>query len=128
MPTSEFLVKTAETYRDLVKLIPRKNKHMSIVLRRNRVIAVGVNACKTHPMAREHGYRYCDMHSELAAYLKIPRPYLSKRKLVLLNISFNRFGAMRMAKPCPLCAKWCTDRFDEIYFTHPDQFIERFNP
>jgi len=99
--------------------IPRQKKHVSIILHKNRVISVGTNSFKTHPKAKEIGYHYEEMHSELEAYQRVPRKFKSK-KLTLVNCRFNRFGDLRMSRPCELCLPWCKEIFNEIYFTTND--------
>jgi hypothetical protein len=99
--------------------IPRQKKHVSIILHKNRVISVGTNSFKTHPKAKEIGYHYEEMHSELEAYQRVPRKFKSK-KLILLNCRFNRFGNLRMSRPCELCLPWCKEIFNEIYYTNDE--------
>jgi hypothetical protein len=97
--------------------IPRQKKHVSLILNKNRIISIGTNSFKTHPKAKEIGYHYEEMHSELEAFQRVPYN-LKKKKLVLVNVRFNRFGELRMSKPCELCLPWCKEIFDEIYYTN----------
>jgi hypothetical protein len=94
--------------------IPRPKKHISIVLHKGRIESIGTNIIKTHPMAVQHGYLFGEMHSELDAFLKLGD---RKRGLTLFNIRFNRFGQMRMSRPCPRCMPWCVGCFNEIWYT-----------
>jgi hypothetical protein len=94
--------------------IPRPKKHISIILYKGRIEAIGSNVLKTHPVAVKHGYLFGEMHSELDAFLKLGE---RKRGLTLFNIRFNRFGQMRMSRPCPRCMPWCVGCFDEIWYT-----------
>ena len=103
--------------------IPRQKKHVSIILHKNRVISVGTNSFKTHPKAKEIGYHYEEMHSELEAYQRVPRKFKSK-KLVLLNCRSNRFGDLRMSRPCELCLPWCKEIFNEIYYTNDEGLMK----
>lgn len=103
--------------------IPRQKKHVSIIIHKNRVISVGTNSFKTHPKAKEIGYHYEEMHSELEAYQRVPRKFKSK-KLVLLNCRFNRFGDLRMSRPCELCLPWCKEIFNEIYYTNDEGLMK----
>jgi len=99
--------------------IPRQKKHVSLILHKKQIISIGTNSFKTHPEAKKIGYRFEEMHSELDAFTKIPDDLRSKR-LILVNVRFNKFGHLRMAKPCPLCLGWCTEIFDDIWFTTND--------
>jgi hypothetical protein len=94
----------------------RQKKHISLVIYKRKVIAVGQNVFKTHPDTMRLGYRCGDMHSELDAFRKIPKS-LRSEKLILLNFRFNRFGDFRNSKPCPVCKKWCSEIFHKIYYT-----------
>tara|TARA_Y100001937_G_scaffold56690_2_gene77883 strand:- start:118 stop:483 length:366 start_codon:yes stop_codon:yes gene_type:complete len=100
--------------------IDRKKKHCSLIIHKNNVISVGTNHFKTHPKAKEIGYRYDEVHSELDALLRCKQ----RGGLTLVNVRFNRFGDMRIARPCRLCMPWCKMMFDKIYFTTPEG-IER---
>jgi hypothetical protein len=94
----------------------RQKKHISLILYKRKIIAVGQNIFKTHPDTFRLGYRCAEMHSELDAFRKIPKS-LRSEKLILLNFRFNRFGHFRNSKPCDVCAKWCGEIFHKIYYT-----------
>jgi hypothetical protein len=100
----------------------RQKKHISLVLYKRKVIAVGQNIFKTHPSTLRLGYRTADMHSELDAFRKVPKN-LRGEKLVLINFRFNRFGHFRNSKPCPVCSKWCSEVFNKIYYTTDDGIV-----
>ena len=94
----------------------RQKKHISIIVHKKEIIAIGQNEYKTHPQSIKLGYRYPEMHSELDAYRKVPKS-LRDKKLILLNFRFNRFGNFRNSKPCNVCSKWCENVFHNIYYT-----------
>jgi hypothetical protein len=100
----------------------RQKKHISLIIYKRKIIAVGQNVFKTHPDTVRLGYRCADMHSELDAYRKVPKS-LRGEKLVLLNFRFNRFGNFRNSKPCPVCDKWCGEIFHQIYYTNDDGIV-----
>lgn len=108
----------AESY-PLCLQIERQKKHISLVFYKKKLITVGFNHFKTHPKAKEYGYTFDDMHSELDALRKIPKQFLGK-KLILVNVRFNKCGTMRMSKPCSTCESWCKELFHEIYYTTDD--------
>lgn len=103
--------------------IPRTKKHVSLIIRKGRLLAMGTNAFKGHPMASKLGYRFGEQHSELNAFLKCSH----KDKLTLINIRFNKNEQMRMARPCALCLPWCSALFDEIYYTCPDGYVRQLD-
>jgi hypothetical protein len=96
--------------------VNRQKKHASFVLYKKRIISIGFNHFKTHPKARKLGYMFDEMHSELDAFRKIPKCFLDK-KLVLVNVRYNKNGEMRMSKPCHICESWCREIFHKIYYT-----------
>ena len=94
--------------------IPRPKKHVSLIVRKNEIVSVGTNNFRTHPLAKKYGYRFDEVHSELDALLRYKGP---KDNLVLVNYRFNRFGDMRMSKPCCFCLPWCSAVFDEMWYS-----------
>jgi hypothetical protein len=96
--------------------IPRQKKHVSLILYKKQIISVGTNSFKTHPAAKQIGYRFEELHSELDAYTKVPKE-LRTKSLTLVNVRFNKYRQLRMAKPCSLCLDWCSEIFTDIWFT-----------
>lgn len=92
---------------------PLSKKHCSIISRGNKILSVGINQHKTHPLAAKYNYRYSELHSELDAFRKIDQ----RTKLTLINFRYNRYGQMRMSKPCVKCLPWCLEIFDKIYYS-----------
>ena len=92
--------------------IPRPKKHVSIIVRKNEIVSMGTNNFRTHPTAKKYGYRFDEVHSELDALLRYRGP---KDNLVLINYRFNRFGYMRMSKPCCMCLPWGSAIFNEMW-------------
>ena len=101
--------------------VPRQKKHISLIFNKNRLVSIGANYFKTHPKAQRLGYLYDEMHSELDAYRKIPKN-LRDKKLTLINVRMNAEGQLRMSKPCAVCAGWCVEVFDKIYYTDNEGF------
>tara|TARA_Y100001938_G_C8040308_1_gene405820 strand:- start:674 stop:1039 length:366 start_codon:yes stop_codon:yes gene_type:complete len=99
--------------RELVKGIDRPKKHVSIIVYKNKILAAGVNRAKTHPKAKEYGYMFGELHSELDAVRKIE----PQEGLILVNYRMNRFLEFRNSKPCSKCMPWCLALFREIYYT-----------
>jgi len=97
--------------------IPRQKKHVSLIFHKNRLVSIGRNCFKTHPKAKEIGYAYEEMHSELDAYRRLPHN-LRGMKLSLVNVRYNRFKELRMSRPCELCMPWCREVFSDIYYTN----------
>lgn len=101
----------------LARQLPKARfKHVSVILRGKTILAFGSNHPKTHPKAKEMGYRDACRHSELDAYIRVP---YNRRAcgLTLINFRFNNRGEMRMSKPCCHCMPWCLEAFDKIAYT-----------
>ena len=109
--------------RPLVQGLNRDKKHVSLILRKGNVIAAGINVRQTHPKAKEFGYMYDEMHSELDAIRKVPKT--QRDGLVLINLRFNNRGDLRMAKPCKNCTPWVLADFDRIWFSNRLGIMER---
>lgn len=97
--------------------IDREKAHVSLIIRKNHLIAVGTNNWKTHPKTVEMGYMYPYLHSELDAFRKIKTPM---DKLRLLNYRFSKTGKLGMAKPCKFCMPWCSQIFDMITYSNEE--------
>ena len=109
------LTKYIKLGKELSSYNPLAKKHISLIIRKNRILAIGVNnSFKSHPIAKKLGYRYEALHSELDAYNQIDK---GLDKLILLNMRFNSNQELRNSKPCPICLGWCKKIFDEIYYT-----------
>lgn len=110
------LTKLTEQARSISSTIEGRDfRHVSMILRKGIVIAVGVNEKKTHPLAKIHGYQFEDRHSELDAFIRVPSG--TRDKLTLVNFRFNNRGELRMSKPCKKCMAWCCSIFDRIYYS-----------
>ena len=104
--------------------IERSQKHISIVLdKKGKVLSFGRNGVRTHPEAAKKGYRFDEVHSELDAFLRLPRDKRGDKDLVLLNFRFNRFGELRISRPCPKCMPWCEAIFGQIIYSMNDGFF-----
>lgn len=118
------IAKYRELARDTIFSIDkwRNHNHCSIILRNDRIVGLGTNRRKTHPLAMKYGYRSCELHSELDALLKVPKN--SREDLILLNFRFGPKGDMKLSKPCNLCLPWCMATFKEIHYSVPDGLIQ----
>lgn len=122
MINARFLRQLENIGRILSKDIHRDFRHVSFIVRRNNILAIGTNHRKTHPEAAQIGYRYSEPHSELSALLRIPKN--NRRNLTLVNFRFNKNGELRQSRPCEVCANWCKDVFESIYHS-TDEGIQR---
>ena len=113
-----------QSWFDLAKQISltvqRDRVHVSLVIRKNKLISVGTNNWKTHPRTVELGYMLPYLHSELDAVRKINT---SLDKLTLINYRFSKTGHIGMSRPCKYCMPWCINMFDKIYYTNEEGIL-----
>lgn len=89
-------------------------RHFSFILHKGRIISIGLNSNKTHPLnlrnrkiSRITGEDYSSQKqtcSELSAILKLKRlTNIDTRKCTLINLRYDRNDKIAMAKPCSSC-------------------------
>lgn len=118
--TSKRIQKLIELTRDeaLERVSDRQFIHASVILRRSKILAVGFNERRTHPLAKKYGYRDDFVHAELDAMIQIPRN--QRHNLDLVNFRFNNQGELRMAKPCEKCFPWVVEVFRNVFYSDRD--------
>jgi hypothetical protein len=104
-----------ELARKISETVQRDRVHVSLIVRKNKLITVGTNNWKTHPKTVELGYMLPYLHSELDAFRKMDGNF---DKLVLMNYRFSKTGHIGMSKPCKFCMPWCINLFDKIFYTN----------
>jgi len=88
-----------------------RNHHVTFMLRKNRVVSIGVNSSKTN--TKNLKYRYVNRqnvhignttgtHSEMSCVLKYGREDCSD--ITFVNIRIDRNGKLNNSKPCSGCA------------------------
>jgi len=89
-------------------------RHFSFILHKGRIISIGLNSAKTHPLnlrnrkiSRKTGEDYSSQKqtcSELNAILKLKRlTNIDTRRCVLVNLRYDRNDCLALAKPCTSC-------------------------
>ena len=109
-----------ELGRKISETVQRDRVHVSLIVRKNKLITVGTNNWKTHPKTVELGYMLPYLHSELDAFRKLDGNF---DKLVLMNYRFSKTGCIGMSKPCKYCMPWCVNMFDKIYYTNEEGIL-----
>ena len=97
--------------------VDRDRAHISLIVRKSQLLAIGSNNWKTHPKTVKYGYMYPYLHSELDAFRKIKMP---TDRMILYNFRFSKTGKLGMARPCQFCMPWCTHVFDKIIFSNEE--------
>ena len=127
-------VKYFDVAKAVSKLSDFKRIHIGcVIVDGKHIIATGQNTNKTHPMQKEYNrYRFhadCigngKLHAEMMAILNL-RPYLKSLDLSKVSIYVyreNRFGELRMSRPCSSCmAKIKELGIRHIYYTSADGY------
>lgn len=124
-------VKYFDVAKAVSKLSDFKRIHIGcVIVYGKHIIATGQNTNKTHPMQKEYNkYRFhgdCigngKLHAEMMAMLSLPKG-IDTRKLVLYTYRENRFGEMRMSRPCPSCMTKIKELgIKTIHYTSDDGF------
>lgn len=70
----------------------------SILVDGNRVLAMGVNVLKTHPIAKEYGKHCISIHAEMNTIIR--SPYTSGTTLYIA-----RYSESLDSKPCKTCMR-----------------------
>jgi hypothetical protein len=105
------LRKCVDISMSLIEGIDSDSKHVSFVLRRSKIIALGVNrSMQTHPLALKFNCRFSTMHSELSAILRAKKSSdFYNATLVNIRLSSTsittRTPVLRNSKPCVSCQK-----------------------
>jgi deoxycytidylate deaminase len=95
----------------LIPEIDSDSKHVSFVVRKNKILGFGVNkSMQTHPLASKLNCRFGTIHSELSAILRAKK-MSDFDNATLVNIRLSaasmRTGVpiLRNSRPCPSCQK-----------------------
>jgi len=96
-------------------------RHFSFILDRNRIISIGFNSPKTHPLNLKYNYvnkmkqnisNIVGTHSELNAVIRLGEEDCSG--LTLINTRINRNNELDYSAPC----SGCRDMAEQLSFKH----------
>lgn len=94
-------------------LLPKatdEQKHFSFLVRRNKIVSIGINSkFKSHAAMARWKYMYDKIHSEAAVILKFPYPVHELNKYTLINTRINRLGKLCISYPCQYCLRLLAD-------------------
>lgn len=100
---------------NIAMINPDPNRHISIILKKKKIVAIGTNGGKSHTEAKRRNYWSEIPHSELAAFMRVH--HTMRDNLTLINFRFNKRGEMRLSRPCHRCLPWCKNVFKEIHYS-----------
>ena len=102
--------------------------HIAFLVKRNKIIKIGLNKNRTHPKVKNHPYHSgkVGIHAELDCILKSGRDDLSDHSLVVLRIDKN--SKLNNSKPCLGC-KSLIKQFGikEVLYSNSSGFIEHLS-
>lgn len=107
----------------------RRTSHVAFLVKKSKIVHIGVNLAKSHPMTMEHKYQehqHTGVHAELNVCIKSGKENLSKYKLVVIRI--NRHNKMTNSKPCLGC-QGIINQFDvgEVWYSTDEGSFEKLN-
>ena len=110
-------------------------RHFSFILDRNRIISIGLNSPKTHPLNLKYNYinknnqKISDIvgtHSELSAVIKLGEEDCSG--LTLVNTRINRNNQLDFSAPCFGCCDMIKQlNFKSVYYSNTKGNFEKIS-
>lgn len=109
-----------------------RHKIGCIVVYDNKIIGMGFNSKKTHPLQKVYNVERfsCDntphcMHAEVHALAGlIHNKAINWKKVSIYNYRETKDGCLAMSKPCPSCMKLIKDLgIKDIYYTSNDGYV-----
>jgi len=108
-------------------------RHFSFIMYKKRILSIGVNTPKTHPLNLKHNYvnkrnipihDLVGTHSELSAVIKLGTDDCDG--LIMVNTRVNRNNEIDFSMPCKGCTSFLeTLNFKRIYYSDKDgNFLE----
>ena len=105
----------------------RRASHIAFLIKKNRIVHIGLNSAKSHPITKGHQYKdyqHTGVHAELNVCIKSGKENLNKYKLVVVRI--NRLNQIKYSKPCIGC-QGIIHQFNvgEVWYSTDDGIFEQ---
>lgn len=101
-------------------------KHQAFIIKKNKIIAIGINSMKTHPANLKFAYRFPDgqgTHAEMKACLKGNKKSYKHHEMVVIRINNN--GNVDMSKPCEGCQNVIKSyKIDTVWYSNKNGEFE----
>lgn len=102
------------------------NSHVAFLVKSNKILHIGQNKKKTHPLIKHHPYHAGNvwLHAELDVILKSTREDLFNYKLVVLRV--NRKHELVFSRPCIGCQSLIRQfGISEVFYSdHNGDFVK----
>lgn len=105
--------------------------HVAFLVKKNKIVKIGLNKNKTHPNNKNFAYRAKDggnvdvgLHAEMAVILKLKEKVLNKYSLIVLRVDGE--GRLNSSRPCPGCQELIdSKKIKTTYFSCADGSIKQ---
>ena len=103
-------------------LVPSNRKdsiffHVAVIFQRNKILSIGQNSFKTHPIAKKYGHKGCCTHAEASAIIRHGIEDCTGLNMAVLRI--DRRNNLTISKPCSSCRQLLGDcNLRNIYYTN----------
>lgn len=102
------------------ELISLRTRHFAFILNKNKILKIGINRQKTHPILKNRKYNYghwTKLHAEADAVIKSGEIDQSNNKM--LTFRFDSSNNLNIGKPCKFCMKLLKDcNFKTIVYSN----------
>lgn len=111
-------------------------KHFSFIYDKNKLLSIGINSPKTHPLNLKYNYlnkqnnkisHIVGTHSEMSAVIKLGLE--SCEGLTIINTRINRKNEIDYSFPCNGCMEMLKElKFSKIFYTSKDKKFHSITP
>jgi hypothetical protein len=108
-------------------------KHFSFIYDKNKLLSIGINSPKTHPLNLKYNYinkqkdnisHIVGTHSEMSAVIKLGFEFCEG--LTIVNTRINRKNEIDNSYPCNGCMELLRElKFEKILYTGKDKKFHR---
>lgn len=103
-------------------LVPANRKdtqffHVAAIFQRNKILSIGQNSFKTHPLAQKWGHKGNFTHAELKAAINYATNDFNNVSMAVLRI--DRRNLLAMSRPCSCCESFLLDSgIRRVFYTN----------
>lgn len=103
-------------------LVPANRKdsqffHVAAIFQRNKILSIGQNSFKTHPLAKKYGHKGFCTHAEASSIIRHGVEDCTGLNIAVLRI--DRRNCLTVSKPCLACESLINDcNFKNVYYTN----------
>ena len=105
-----------------------RSRHAAILTINNKIISIGINKSKTHPLQKKYSRHpsLTAIHAEIDCLSRVDKDSLDGHRTTLYIAMINPDGSPHLSCPCSGCSKAINDyNIDRIIYTTNDGIAER---